>query len=374
MPLQIRRGTDAQRQAMTQALAPGELLYVTDTQRIYVGTGSALGGIAVTGYTNEDAQDAAAALFSSGSHTGITFTYNDASASISAAVDLLNNEGTIGGVFKGNVVAEDSTLLIDAASGRIVGPVFANVTGNLTGNVTGNVAGVITGTAGSTITGNLTGNVTGNVTGNLTGNVTGTLTGTVRLSDSTAVVDDEGNVNANEFSGSTVRLFGRNNSNIPACIRIDTDSEFFDNFDLFTTSTAHTGTGGGIHRHLRSRGTILAPTALVNGDSISTIVFAGADGSVNVFKGTHFINVTVDNTVTSGNVPTRMILGFFNASNTAEATLTFGTDHVLNLNTVTNIAAGGASGQVNLGGGVLGYLKVQVGATAFGIPMYGINP
>ena len=37
-------------------------------------------------------------------------------------------------------------------------------------------------------------------------------------------------------------------------------------------------------------------------------------------------------------------------------------------------AAGGASGQVNLGGGVLGYLKVQVGATAFGIPMYGINP
>ena len=69
-----------------------------------------------------------------------------------------------------------------------------------------------------------------------------------------------------------------------------------------------------------------------------------------------------------------MILGFFNAASTAEATLTFGTDHVLNLNTVTNIAAGGASGQVNLGGGVLGYLKVQVGATAFGIPMYGINP
>ena len=140
MPLQIRRGTDAQRQAMTQALAAGELLYVTDTQRIYVGTGGALGGIAVTGYTNEDAQDAAAQLFANGTHTGITFAYNDAGASMTAVVDLLNNTGTIGGVFKGNVVAEDSTLLIDAASGQIVGPVFANVTGNVTGNLTGNAS------------------------------------------------------------------------------------------------------------------------------------------------------------------------------------------------------------------------------------------
>jgi len=141
MPLQIRRGTNAQRQAMTQALAQGELLYVTDDQRLYIGNGSTLGGVQITGYTNEDAQDAAAQLFTNGApHTGITFTYNDAGAGITAVVDLLNNTGTIGGVFKGNVVAEDSTLLIDAASGQIVGPVFGNVTGNLTGNVTGNAA------------------------------------------------------------------------------------------------------------------------------------------------------------------------------------------------------------------------------------------
>ena len=139
MPLQIRRGTNAQRQAMTQALAQGELLYVTDDQRLYIGNGSTLGGVQITGYTDEDAQDAAAQLFTNGApHTGITFAYNDAGAGITAVVDLLNNTGTIGGVFKGNVVAEDSTLLIDAASGQIVGPVFGNVTGNLTGNVTGN--------------------------------------------------------------------------------------------------------------------------------------------------------------------------------------------------------------------------------------------
>jgi hypothetical protein len=397
---------------MTQPLAQGELLFVSTlgAERLYIGNGSTLGGIQITGYTNADAKDAAAASFIGGTHSGIIFTYNTTTDLISATVDLSDYQGILKGDLKGSVFADDSTLLVDAASGIIPaavvsgtfsgnvtgntngyhtgdvkGSVFAddstllvdavsgifsgnvigNVTGNLTGNVIGNITGVITGTAGSTITGNLIGNVTGNTTGNLTG--------TVKLSDSTAIIDDEGNDNANEFFGSTVYLSGRNNSNIPAGIRIDTDSEFFDGFDLFTTNTANNGIGGQLHRHIRSRGTIAAPTALVNGDAISTIIFIGSDGSA-TGKPTHFLNITVDNTVSVGNVPTRMTLGYFDSSENIESTLSFGTDHVLNLNTVTNIAAGGASGQVNLGGGVLGYLKVKVGTTSYGIPMYGINP
>jgi len=45
MPLQIRRGTDAERSAMTQPLAAGELIYVTDTQRLFVGNGATVGGV-----------------------------------------------------------------------------------------------------------------------------------------------------------------------------------------------------------------------------------------------------------------------------------------------------------------------------------------
>jgi hypothetical protein len=381
MPLQIRRGTDAERLAMTQPLAQGELLFVSTlgAERLYIGNGSTLGGVQITGYTNADAKDAAAASFIGGTHSGITFTYNTTTDLINATVDLSNYQGTLrADAFKGSVFADDSTLLVDAVSGTIVGPVIGNVTGNVTGNVIGNVIGNVTGNVIGNITGVITGTagstITGNLIGNVTGNTTGTLTGTVRLSDSTAIIDDEGNINANEFVGSTVILSGRNNSNIPAGIRIETDSEFFDGFDLVTTITANNGVGGQLHRHIRSRGTIAAPAALVNGDSISTIVFIGSDGVSASGKPTHFLNVSVDNTVTAGNIPTRMVLGYFNSSENPEATLTFGTDHVLNLNTVTNIAAGGASGQVNLGGGVLGYLKVQVGATAFGIPMYGINP
>jgi hypothetical protein len=88
MPLQIRRGTNTERQSMSQPLAAGELIYVTDTQQLYIGTGTTLGGIPVTGYTDENAQDAAAALFVNGAHTGISFTYDDVDDTINAVVDL----------------------------------------------------------------------------------------------------------------------------------------------------------------------------------------------------------------------------------------------------------------------------------------------
>jgi len=56
MPLQIRRGTDAERLALTQPLAAGELVYTTDGHRLYIGDGTTMGGIGITGYTDEDAR------------------------------------------------------------------------------------------------------------------------------------------------------------------------------------------------------------------------------------------------------------------------------------------------------------------------------
>jgi len=77
----------------------------------------------------------------------------------------------------GSIFADDSTLLVDGVSGRIVGPVFANVTGNVSGTLTGNSSGTHTGA------------VVGNVTGNLTGYQTGDMTGSVFGQDSTKLVD-----------------------------------------------------------------------------------------------------------------------------------------------------------------------------------------
>ncbi len=129
MPLQIRRGTNAERAAMTQPLASGELLYVTDDQRLYIGNGTTLGGVQITGYTDGDAKDAAAAIFTGGIHNGITFTYNTVGNTISANVDLSSYTGLIDADFKGSVFADNSTLLVDGVSGTI----------NLDGTVKGNI-------------------------------------------------------------------------------------------------------------------------------------------------------------------------------------------------------------------------------------------
>lgn len=133
MPLQIRRGTELQRQAMTVPLAAGELLYVTDDQRLYVGNGITLGGVQITGYTNEDAVDAVSAALVAGTHNGITFTYGtaqDIANRIDVTVDLSNYDGTIKApAFQGSIFDDNSTLIINSFNGSV----------NLDGTVKGDI-------------------------------------------------------------------------------------------------------------------------------------------------------------------------------------------------------------------------------------------
>jgi hypothetical protein len=175
MPLQVRRGTNAERLAMTQPLAAGELLYVVSPEeRLYIGNGTTLGGVQITGYTDGDAKDAAAEIFTDGSHTGINFSYNTATNVMTANVNLSNYAGTIkADAFKGTVVGDDSTILVDGVTGVLRGSLQGSVTGNVTGNVTGDV----------------TGNVTGDVVGNTAGFHTGDTKGSVFAADSGVVVD-----------------------------------------------------------------------------------------------------------------------------------------------------------------------------------------
>ena len=128
MPLQIRRGSTAQRLAITPLT--GELVYDTTTGQLFVGDGTTLGGATTTGISTEDAQDAAASLFSTGSHSGITFAYNDAAGRIDATVTVAAT-GPFDGDLTGSVFADNSTMLVDAVSGQIKGDINARLGGNL---------------------------------------------------------------------------------------------------------------------------------------------------------------------------------------------------------------------------------------------------
>lgn len=144
MALKLRRGLNSQRLIITPE--PGELLYVTDNAAtgvspLFVGDGSTAGGFPVanvisvnsqTGevelttdnitegdtptnlwFTEERAQDAAASLFASGVHTGVTFTYgttqdgNDR-IDVNVAASGTVSEGTAGAL--GYWTGTDTTI------------------------------------------------------------------------------------------------------------------------------------------------------------------------------------------------------------------------------------------------------------------------
>jgi hypothetical protein len=274
MPLQVRRGTDAERLAMTQPLASGELLYVTNEQKLYVGDSATLGGIQITGYTDSDAKDSAAEIFTDGAHNGITFSYNTATNVMTANVNLSNYAGTIrADAFKGSLFADDgSTIasqpLVDAISGTFNGNLVGNVTGNLTGNVTGN------------LTGNVTGNLTGNVTGNLTGNMSGDVKGSVFGEDSSVIVDaTNSSINVSLITHVSSGDVAIGNESNPTTSSVTGETEY--PFSIRSTTDGTTPPNFGF---FISKGPLTAPTSLQPGDEVAGIIFRSYDGTV--FKST----------------------------------------------------------------------------------------
>lgn len=144
MPLQIRRGTNAERLSLTPTtgLVEGEIIYVTDEQRLYIGTGLPGGhqGIPVTNLTVDDAKDAAAEALINGTHQSISFTYNNITSTINATVDLSNYQGLIrADALRGSLFAEDSSLLVNAETGEFNGTLIGSSQGYHTGDVKGSV-------------------------------------------------------------------------------------------------------------------------------------------------------------------------------------------------------------------------------------------
>jgi hypothetical protein len=258
MALQIRRGTDAERTAGGGVVfANGELVYVTDTDKLYIGDGATAGGMPMAGsaiasigeYIVADTINSTLDLQQNLDLNGkdiigtgniniagtITATGNinlgdDASAdtvnlaaqitsSLTPNADSTYNIGTQtarwnNGYFTGlvvdgqvdavavnaNVVADDSSVMVNVSNNIFTGAFAGNVTGNVLGDLTGDSAGTHTGAVVGNVTGDVVGNVTGDtagthtgavvgdVTGDIVGNVTGDVTGDVKGSGAQTVL------------------------------------------------------------------------------------------------------------------------------------------------------------------------------------------
>lgn len=183
MAFRIRRGPTADRETVT--FLEGELIYDTDEKAVYIGDGAEPGGLPVTSFTAEDAQDAAAALFLNGNpdHANISFAYNDTSNKIVATV-------TLDGIGITEVLEDTSPQLggnLDLNSFKITGAGNIETTGDVT------IIGDVSATEFSgPLIGNVSGDLTGNVDGNVVGNVEGDLTGDVYAADGTSKILENG--------------------------------------------------------------------------------------------------------------------------------------------------------------------------------------
>jgi hypothetical protein len=373
MPLQIRRGTEAERQVLAVPPAEGELIWITDDRRLYIGDGTTLSAdlTPVTGYNDADARDAAASIFDNGVHSNITFTYDAGNARIDAEVDLSTYDGAISATaYTGSVFADDSTELVNGVDGSI------NLDGTVKGNIIpdasetydigssgakfkdiylsgssiylGNATITASGTAvnlpaGSTVGGApigptaMSGNslnvdiigddssvIVNSATATVTGNFVGDIVGSVFADNSTLLVD------AIDGALSTVNLTLRDNyiysnsqdiyiehEDISQTARITHYSPEGDTEYKVVGITGGSTSGPGKLYEV-SRGTITSPTAIQAGDILTSSTSEAYDGSNVTLSSSYLQQVDPNGTVSAGNVPGQ--IAFFTFQNGDAAT------------------------------------------------------
>jgi len=408
MPLQIRRGLDAERLALTPAtgLAQGELVYVTDSKRLYIGTGSAgeHQGVAITGYTNEDAQDAAAGLFtatttSGTTNTNISFAYNDSANKVVATVDLTalgtniglnghtitgNGSITISGLvtadLKGSVAGDDSVLLVNGAdstvnlSETIVADVKPriNFSPNLGATSRRFNALFVSGTGGVDVGGALitgTGGILNLPAGSLINGrpitpIDGAFTvldikGSVFGDDSTLLVDsvagtikgavDSTTVKASSYVQSPLINAGSLTQN--GVFNVYNTTDFFGTFFTITTS----GPGAFLDFHA-SRGTLASPAASQNNDYISGILLKGHNGTAYVRAAA--VVALADGNVVNGEVPGKVVISTKNYAGTLDNSFTFNSRGVFEAPVIKHTPFADATARdvgMNAGAGMIVY-------------------
>jgi hypothetical protein len=328
MAFKIRRGTNAQRLLITPA--EGELIYTTDTKKLFTGDGTTLGGVAVD--------------------TG-TVAFSGIASDVTPDVD--------------------STRDIGATGNRWAEGWFDNVYGAFTGALTGNVTG--------NLSGNVTGNVTGNLIGNVSGDVTGDLNGSVFADDSTAMLDAiQKRITADVYSSAGTLLLSTNpatnvvsNGDVVITDNVITVLNGLDTVQ-FGTNTSALGVGlrikspvltnksieinsltngivGDSFEIQVSRGTLSIPTSVQQGDPLFTIVANAYDGTDYRFSSAISFDIDPDTSspVAPGAVPGKISFGTSPDGGATLRGLVFDSDGRLGVNmtspTATLSVAGNAS-------------------------------
>jgi len=128
MALRLRRGTDAQRLLITPA--EGELIYTTDTKSLYVGDGTTVGGLIVTAGENINLGELNDVdLITNPPATNQVLKWNGVKwvPADDIGEDLVDYIIKDGHDFRINIVALDSTRMVDIAENKFTGDLYGDV-------------------------------------------------------------------------------------------------------------------------------------------------------------------------------------------------------------------------------------------------------
>jgi hypothetical protein len=346
----------------------GELFYTTDTKGLYVGDdeGSAnlvsSAVVTVNGYqgavdlvtddipeevgatnlwfTDERAQDAVWAALDAGNsfNTGITFSYNDGSGRLSAAVTFPGSGTVNTGTTNSLAYYTGNTSEVDDA----VGLQWNNISKTLTltegtvrlttnssakdmlilNSYTDTVQGLsryrrARGTAESPTTlqdydaihtllfdaydgtsFNVAGGISVNVGG---GSSTGISPGLMTFTITNASGVPVNTVRIAQTGRLTVGPYGADDTTVSGAVDVVQTKDSTTEFPLLNLTNIFTGTDGVRIGMSKNRGTFAARTTAVSGDTIGTLEYFGFDGTSSVQAAE--IRATIDSTVSTGVVP-----------------------------------------------------------------------
>ena len=281
MSLRIRRGTDAQRQQITPD--EGEIIFTTNTQKMYIGDGITQGGINIgqtlagTGLVFDAISQTLQATGSGSGGSGLTSVSADLNPALGGNLNL--NSHNITGT--GNISTSGTLSVNGLGADLVLNNYSITGTGNINTNGTLSVNGLgknlvlsgynITGTGNVNITGAMSAttisagtglgadlslnghniNGTGNITTN--GNITATNIGNGSLTiNNNTINTGTYSCNVTSSNPTTFNVVGLTDGSISGSSAIDINS---------------------------SRGTIASPTTVQAGDYVSRITMAGWTGS-----------------------------------------------------------------------------------------------
>lgn len=196
MALQIRRGLDSEREQVV--FSPGELVFTTDTEKLFIGDGETLGGVFIGGIASKGFRSVYQGTDGEGNPV-----FQNENEYVGDGHIVLEGLWDVSGIKNLGVSGRVSSSLVPLGTAQTLGTNTDPWTNSYFTSI--NATNIF----GTTIYGN----VTGEVTGSVNGSVTGQLTGDVFDPDGLKIVDHKARSFVGEFQGDLYgSVFGNNSS------------------------------------------------------------------------------------------------------------------------------------------------------------------